>query len=85
MSSLRVIDGNTHRDIAANEMRNVFGEAADDVLNETGRVSGFVIVAFDDQGNPTWRVEFGEMFPIPSPLVPDIVKQCVSSTIYGGE
>jgi len=82
MAVVKVLDVERKSDVAATEVHKVFAEEYDRIIQETGRMSGFVIVAFDDHGVPVSTVHLGEMFPIPPPMLPDIVKQCTISHVF---
>lgn len=82
IAQVRVLDKDTSRDKAANEVHKEFAEVYDHLIKETGRMSGFFVVAFDDEGNPNFRLHVGEYFPIPTPMLPEIIKQIAVQETY---
>ena len=70
------------QDIAANNVQAKFAQHTLDLSVEIGRMSGFVIVVFDDEGNPMSSLYFGDYFRIPRPMVPKVVEQLCTTDIY---
>ena len=81
-ADIRVIDNSTRVDRASNEVHAAFAEAYDDMLKETGGMSAFFIVCFDHSGAPVSMLHMGTEFPIPPPMLPEIVKQCAITQVY---
>jgi len=76
------LDTERPRDIAANEVLAKFAEFTEDLSVQVGRMSGFWVVVFDDEGNPMTSMYMGERFPLPLPMVPDIVRECCTNDVY---
>lgn len=72
----------TARDKAANDVTKEFAEAYDDMMKTTDRMSGFFVCTFDDEGNLAGRLHMGSYFPIPPPMLPEIIKQAVIEEVY---
>jgi len=81
-AKVHVIDKDTPRDVAATIVHKEFAEVYDYMIKETGRMSGFFVVTFDDEGNPHYRQHLGEFFPIPPPMLPEIIKQISVQETY---
>lgn len=82
---LHTINPELPLDIAANEAQAKFAEFTEKLSVGIGRMSAFVAIVFDDQGNPMSSWYAGDMFPIPTPMVPGIIKDIVTSDVYGGD
>jgi hypothetical protein len=83
--SLVVLNTELPRDKAANEVAAQFASFTEGVTTIVDRMSGFYIVVFDDEGNPYSTMHFGEMFPMPMPMVPDVVRECCVQDVYRKE
>lgn len=79
---LRRIDGSTARDAEANEVLATFAKETLELSKEVERMSAFLVVAFDDEGFITSRLYYGHNFPIPPPMLPDIIRDAVVSDVY---
>lgn len=79
---LKVIDNETARDRAANDVAAMFAQACFEATVQTARMSGFVVVTFDEFGKPTCSYHTGDYFPIPPTTLPKIVKQCTRAKVY---
>lgn len=82
MAELRVLNKETPRDKATVEVHKAFAESYDEMIKETGRMSGFIVLTFDDQGNPTLKMHVGEYFPIPTPMLPKIASDFITAEVY---
>jgi hypothetical protein len=82
-SSLRVVHGRTAADIEANRMLAEFAAATEKVSIDVDGMSGFIVVAFDEHGYPTFTYAIGKNCPIPPPMLPSIVKDIVTTQVYG--
>lgn len=83
--SLVVLNTELPRDKAANDVAAQFASKTLELTSEVDRMSGFFIVVFDDEGNPSSTVHFGDMFPMPTPMVPDVVRECCVQDVYRKE
>lgn len=81
-AKLTVLDTERPKDIAANDVMARFAQFTEEMTVEIGRMSGFWFVVFDEQGNPSSSMYFGNNFPMPMPMVPHIVKELVNTDIY---
>lgn len=81
-AELRKIDGSTARDAAANECLTEFAKETEELSKSVDRMSGFVIICLDDEGFPTSSVHFGQRFPVPPVMLPEIVKEAVLAHVY---
>lgn len=79
---LRVIGPDTAKDAEANKTNKAFAESYDELLTTHKRMTGFMVVVFDEKGNPYWHVYMGEHFPLPSPMLPEVLKQCALAAVY---
>lgn len=84
-ANLRVINSETPQDKAANEVLAEFAALTDELSKEVEHMSAFVLICFDDHGNPQMRLHVGDMFPMPTPLLPMVVKECTNALVYKRE
>jgi hypothetical protein len=84
MADFRVIGPDTQKDIAANEVNKKFADVYDGLLTSVDRMTGFIVIVFDEYGAPQWKVFVGEKFPIPTPMLPEVAKECARASVYGG-
>jgi hypothetical protein len=82
-SSLRVINGTTAADREANGVLAEFAAATETVSTTVDRMSAFIVIAFDDHGFPTFSHHIGKNFPIPTPMLPAILKDIAVQQVYG--
>lgn len=80
--TLRVVNGETRKARVANEVLAHFAAATHDLSLEIESMSGFVVVCFDEHGNPSSRMTVGADFQIPTPLLPMIVEDCTKTMVY---
>jgi hypothetical protein len=81
-SNLRVINSQTAADKEANNVLAEFAHVTEELTKSVDRMSGFVIVAVDDHGFPTAMSHFGNNFPIPPVMMPEIVKTATEALVY---
>ncbi len=82
--ALRVITGDTKRDVEANLVLAQFAKTTEEMSVECDRMSAFFIVTFDDQGNLSSSLYMGTMFPMPSVMIPGVVQKCAEIDVYSG-
>lgn len=82
MSNLRVINGGTRSDVEANKLRGQFGEDCDDMLKGIELFTGYVVVVFDEHGEANFRLNTSPDFPVPTPMLPEILKQLTASIVF---
>lgn len=79
---LVVINEHTARDREANKTLAEF--AADTGHLSTGceRMAAYFIMVFDDEGNPISKLYCGDMFPISSVLLPEIIRDAAKVRVH---
>lgn len=82
--TLAVLNTELPRDKAANAVLAQFAKFTEDMTTLVDRMSGFYVVAFDDEGNPYTTMHFGDYFPMPVLMVPEVIEQCCVQDVYGG-
>lgn len=85
VARLRVLNSETKQAKAANEVLAEFASVTDELTKEVEHMSAFFVICFDDHGNPVSRLHVGEMFPMPTPLIPMVAKECATATVYSRE
>lgn len=77
-----VVDGDTRRSKEANQVLAEFAAMTEKMTTTIDYMSGFIVIGFDDQGHVYSAMYLGEMFPIPSPLLPSIAEKAVTTRVY---
>lgn len=76
------LDPETKRYKAGNDVLQEYNRICEELSLSCQPMSAFVIVVFDDHGHPQWSVHSGEYFPMPTPMLPGVVKDIVTSEVY---
>jgi hypothetical protein len=82
---LKIISVDRGRDIEANDVHAHFAEKTERVLVQCERMAGFAIVAWDDEGVAEIEYHQGKNSPLPSMMVPRLVKDYLTVFFARGE
>jgi len=81
MADLRTIEGG--RSIAARDMQASFSVEADTLQCAIPNLAGFVLVAWDDEGNIQATHHLGVRNPYSPAMIPDLIRNRAAHDIMG--
>lgn len=70
------------KDQTANETLALFAKATEDVSVAAKRMSGFIVIAFDEDGTPKASAFLSHLFPMPTPMLPVTAYEVARSFVY---
>ncbi len=83
--SLAVVNIAQDRDVQANDVHAHFAEKTERVLTQCERMAGFAVVAWDDEGVAEIEFHQGKNSPLPSMMVPRLVKDYLTVFFAKGD
>lgn len=85
MQTVKLISIDRGRDIEANDVHAQFAEKTERVLVQCERMAGFAVVAWDDEGVAEIEYHQGKNSPLPSMMVPRLVKDYLTVFFARGD